>query len=269
MDLGNLDTRKYFFGAGAFLAILFAVLQPAGSAEAGLHVRLLQWILQVGIPLGLLIAVHLGLSHWSLFDRQNPWLKLTISGILGSLLFSPIALVLDFVFAVDSWQAIGNFTDLLALWMDESLGVVPPVTIAWLGLNAPRILGLNFSQPASSRAAVATSQPASGDSAASTAFLDLLPPRIGQDIIYIMSELHYLRVVTSKGYALVLYNLRDAIAELPRDKGFQPHRSYWVVSDHVQRLVTRDSKTWLHMNDGSHVPVSRRRLAEVRKQVGT
>jgi hypothetical protein len=269
MDFRNLDTRKYFFGAGAFLTILFAVLQPAGSAEAGLHVRLLQWALQVGIPLGLLIVVHLGLSHSTLFDRLNPWLKLTISGVLGSLLFSPIALALDFLFEVDSWQETGNIADLLAFLIDEALGVVPPVTIAWLGLNAPRILGLNFSQPASDRATVATTRPASGDGAASSAFLKLLPPRIGQDIVYIMSELHYLRVVTTKGYALVLYNLRDAVAELPHDKGFQPHRSYWVVYDHVQRLVTRNGKAWLDMNEGSHVPVSRRRLAEVRKQVGS
>jgi DNA-binding LytR/AlgR family response regulator len=99
-------------------------------------------------------------------------------------------------------------------------------------------------------------------------FLSQLPASIGLDIICLMAELHYLRVVTSKGQSLVLYNLRDAIAELSPETGIQTHRSYWAAYDHVVKRVTRDGRTFLVMDDGSEVPVSRRRAPAVKKAIG-
>jgi len=47
-------------------------------------------------------------------------------------------------------------------------------------------------------------------------FLSVVSQEIGWDIIYVKSELHYVRVVTSKGERLVLFNLKDAIDDLEK-----------------------------------------------------
>jgi hypothetical protein len=262
MNLRDVGTRNYFLAVGTFLAVLFTVLAPEGSTDLGLAARLLQWTAQVAIPLILLIAAHLALSRSGTFDRWNPWLKLTISGIVGSLLFAPLALTLDFVFGIDDWHKVAAPAQLLMLLADEILGVVLPVTLVWIGINAPRVLGLDFSQP--SPASQAQRQEGAQYRAPASALLKLLPGDLGADIVFMKSELHYLRVVTTQGSALVLYNLRDAIEELPPDAGMQPHRSYWVALKHLERLARRDGKPYLRLRDGSQIPVSRRRLSEAR-----
>jgi len=272
MHLQDLGTRNYFVAVGGFLAVLFALLGPEGSTDLGLVARLLQWLAQVAIPLTLLIATHLLLSRSSTFDRQNPWLKLTLSGLLGSLLFAPFALALDFLFGIDDWNQVATTTQLMALLADETLGVLFPVTLVWLGINAPRVVGLDFSQadPASARPAdnADPGEPAPDPAARpASGFLSLLPKEVGTDLVYLMSELHYLRVVTTNGSTLVLYNLRDAVAELPPEAGLQPHRSYWVATRHLCGLIKHRGKAYLQLSDDSRIPVSRRRLHEVRERV--
>lgn len=268
MNLRELETRRYFLAVGIFLAVLFALLGPEGSTELGPALRLLQWAAQVGIPLVLLITSHLALSRLSAFDRLNPWLKLSISGVVGSLLFAPCALALDFLFGVDDWRAVRGPGELGPLLAGEALAVLFPVTLVWVGINAPRVLGLDFSQ---SRIGSGGNEPpaAAPTPAASPAspFLGALPSGLGRDIIYIMSELHYLRVVTTHGSTLVLYNLRDAIDELPAASGLQPHRSYWIALSHLVGLSRREGRPYLKMSDGTLVPVSRRRLNEVRSML--
>jgi hypothetical protein len=267
MNIYDLDTRKYFLAVGAFLAVLFALMGPEGTTDLGLLARLLQWIAQVAIPLLLLIGSHLLLSRISSFDRLNPWIKLTISGVVGSLLFAPIALSLDFIFGIDDWNQVQTTNQLLMLLLDEILGVLFPVTLVWIGINAPRVLGLDFSRSTENSADMLRQQPADEGLQAKDGFLNLLPGRIGTDVLYLMSELHYLRVVTTRGSALVLYNLSDAVSELAPNSGLQPHRSYWVALKHVNRLLKREGKNCLELSNGSQVPISRRRLSDVKAKI--
>ena len=274
MNFGGIDTRKYFITIGLFLALLFTVLGPRGSADGTWLFRLLQWSLQVAVPMAMLIATHLLLSKSTLFDRLNPWVKLTLSGLIGGLLFTPVALMLDFLLGVDQWRGFDDSDRILSLLREEIAGVVPPVVLVWVGMNAPRVLGLNFSLQeklskgegpvVTTKAAESTSREAADDQ---RGFLSRLPASIGQDIVCLMAELHYLRVVTSKGQSLVLYNLRDAIAELSPEAGIQTHRSYWAAFDHVVKRITSDGQTRLVMDDGSEVPVSRRRAPAVKKAI--
>jgi DNA-binding LytR/AlgR family response regulator len=89
---------------------------------------------------------------------------------------------------------------------------------------------------------------------------------LGEDVVYLMSELHYLRVVTTRGSALILYTLRDAILELSHTDGLQPHRSYWVASAHVRGLHRRGNAWRLELDCGELVPVSRRKQSEIRSR---
>jgi len=84
-------------------------------------------------------------------------------------------------------------------------------------------------------------------------------------------------VVTTTGRALILYRLRDAIAELAEQAehagrsdchGLQCHRSFWVAGKHVIRLRKQGREGILEMSNGRLVPVSRRYLSAVQHAVG-
>lgn len=273
MDLTGIDTRRYFTAVTLFLALLFTVVGAEGATDRSSILQFAQWLLQVGVPLLILIGVHLMLSSFKTFDRLNPWFKLTASGLIGGLVFSPVALALDFLFGVDPWPGMDAVDQLSSLVLKEVAGILPPVLLVWLGINAPRVLGLNFGRvgdlPTASGGPRAGEEmsPAPAEVDSETGFLNQVPAWVGRDIVYLMAELHYLRIVTTRGQRLVLYNLRDAIDELTPDSGIQTHRSYWASFAHAKRLVKRDGKVFLLMDDGHEVPVSRRQVSRVRKEI--
>jgi hypothetical protein len=98
--------------------------------------------------------------------------------------------------------------------------------------------------------------------------LDRLPLAIGRQLVSITSDLHYLQVVTRRGRATVLGSLSEAEAELGA-RGLRIHRSHWVALDAVRRL-RRGAQGWrCELHDGRSMPVSRRRAAEIKLQLGT
>jgi hypothetical protein len=98
-------------------------------------------------------------------------------------------------------------------------------------------------------------------------FLALLPPAIGDDVIWIRADLHYLHVKTRRGQATVLGGLAAAEAALGV-RGLRVHRSHWVALAHVRR-ISRGAYGWAcRLSDGTRVPISRRRTGEVRRLLG-
>ena len=98
-------------------------------------------------------------------------------------------------------------------------------------------------------------------------FLALLPPAIGEDLISIQADLHYLQIRTTRGRAMVLASLSTAEQALSA-RGLRVHRSHWVALAHVRRLVRSANGTSLQLSDGSKIPVSRRRASEVQARLG-
>lgn len=94
-------------------------------------------------------------------------------------------------------------------------------------------------------------------------FLDRLPENIGHDLVYLHVNGHYVNAVTTRGSAVMLMRLADAIAELD-DMGTQVHRSYWVAHRHVTAILRRDERTLVRVTGGHELPVSRTYLTAVR-----
>ena len=143
---------------------------------------------------------------------------------------------------------------------DEFVGVVPPVVLCWLAINAPWVLGYRLSNADGHSGHLGANTPAQGFE---PRFFELLPKASREELLYLQAELHYIAVVTAHGRTLILYNLRDAIADLGDTPGIQPHRSYWVAADQVKGLRRRGRQGVLQMSNGDDVPVSRRSLAAV------
>lgn len=92
---------------------------------------------------------------------------------------------------------------------------------------------------------------------ASATFLKRIPVELGNDLISLNAQDHYLKVTTTKGSEMILMRLTDACEELSEFEGMQVHRSWWVATAHVQALEREAGKGTLSLSDGQKVPVSR------------
>ena len=259
MDFRSVSSRHYFLCAGVFLALIFTVIKPGFVGDAGFFTSLLFWSLHVGLLFPLLILVHAGLQSTPAFRRLNAWVLTGLAGALSAILFVPFALLFDHLFAFDDWARINTTADVLRLTLHEAAALILPVSICWVAINAPRILQMNF------RIDV---EPAADDTSAApdrNRLLALIPKSIGTDVIYVASELHYLRVMTVLGDALVLYSLQNAVEDLSADyDGIQTHRSYWVNKRHVEKLVGKSGDRRILTRQGHLVPISRRQYRAVK-----
>ena len=251
-EIGGLTPTRYFFPIAIVLGLLFAMI----STEQAHSIWLIfvQWQLQTVIPMALLICAHILLLRIAWFAVLNPWLTLALSGVLGSSLFAPVALTIDLW--LDPSVTPSRFeVELLQEWVS----VVPPITVCWIALNAPWLLGYRLEKAAP--AALASNE--SPEDMPTPDFMTLVPPQDRGSLVMLKAELHYLQVVTDRGSALILYNLTDAIAQLPSGLGLSVHRSYWVAHDAIERLEKRGRQGELLLRNGQQVPVSRNRMAEV------
>lgn len=96
------------------------------------------------------------------------------------------------------------------------------------------------------------------------ALLSRLPNRLGEEIVALEAEDHYLRVHTVLGSDLVLMRLSDAVAALEPDLGLQVHRSWWVAQDAICEIMRSEQRSHLKLRNGLLVPVGRTYSAAVR-----
>ncbi len=252
-DIGDLTPTKYFFSIAIVLGLLFAMI--SGDSDKPIIFVFLQWQLQTIVPMALLIGMHILLLKNQRFTRLNPWIALLISGVLATTVFSPIALT------IDSWLEPTNHSkSYLIELFDEWCGVTPPITICWIALNVPWLLGYRLEKNDIEEKQSTTSNLTEQQVLSTPDFMALLPPEKQGKLIFLKSELHYLQVVTDKGNSLILYNLSDAISQLSPESGMSVHRSYWVAFDAIQELTKKGRQGTLILKNSQKIPVSRGKL---------
>ena len=96
--------------------------------------------------------------------------------------------------------------------------------------------------------------------------LSRLPNRLGEEIVALEAEDHYLRVHTTLGSDLVLMRLSDAVAAIEPDFGLQVHRSWWVAHDAICEIIKSKQRSHLKLRSGLVVPVGRTYSAAVRSR---
>lgn len=244
LDIGDVSPWRYFGGAGLAIGLVLGLSMPDSPDQPGWLVTGL-WVIQSLVTIGLLLLMQQFVQRIRLPGRQHPVWQLTVSGLLTSLLLAPPLLYVDIVTGQNPAPATTG--ELLWSLLDELTGMGPPVILAWLAMNAPFILGLRLTVP--DRPPVTATAPAP--------FMQLLSADRRGELISLQAELHYLKVNTDQGSSLILYNLKDAIDELPADMGIQCHRSHWVALNAVERFRKTGRQGQLLMTDGGQVPVSR------------
>lgn len=74
----------------------------------------------------------------------------------------------------------------------------------------------------------------------------------------------YVEVVTDQGLTLLRMTLRDAVALVPKDKGWLCHRSLWIRRDEVMALSYQRGQAQITDRDGQLWPISRASVPEIR-----
>jgi hypothetical protein len=265
----------FYVGVPLLTALLFA-LNQAGMA------RLLPK------PLSFPYWVGLSLPLWALLDlcsravaimlrrfQPRPWLVLLLGSLAAMAIFSPYVIVY-----------VGLFSAMLPA--GESYTVNTPFPEAFLDLRRFLtfsglpiywvVVALAFSHsfgfPSYLRVP-SKSSPGAGDppfqpesplppADPATGFRALVPRHLGQELVALQAEDHYVRVVTDKGSALIRYRFSDALHEVRNVEGVQVHRSHWVALRAINRVRSEGKGYTLCLHNGSEVPVSRSNLGVLR-----
>ena len=238
--------------ASIFLALVFTTLDPEPSMGLSVLPRFLFWLAHVLILLALLHAAQTGLQRIPAFKALRAWVQVCVSGTAGTLLFTPVALLLEYLFVVDA--ALHDSGEPLAYALVSEFGAVLPGSIlVWFCLKAARLLRLPD----------LTARGKSDPPDLLTQFWSKIPASLGCDLVALTAELHYLRVRTTKGETLILYPFGRAVEELG-DKGYRIHRSHWIAVDHLNCVERKGDRYFCRADTGLFLPVSRSYLRTVR-----
>jgi len=222
---------------GAVIAVL-GISGPFGTLESlRFGPRLAYWAVTAVLTLasGWLVSQWLTLA----LERRGaaPWLQ----GLVASL---AVALLVAAEMALLNAAAFGQWPLTSADLRDLGLSTMP---IAVLITGA--ILWGHVPAPATAAPAVETPRP--------PRLLNRLPLEKRGALVSLSVQDHYVEIVTTRGRALVLLRLADAIAEAEGCPGLQVHRSHWVSLAQVQAARREGARGLLVLSDGRQIPVSR------------
>lgn len=250
------------------IAVILAIIGPFGSfvVESGPE-RLAYWLrtglaayalYRPGITVGARLALRLG------FAEGAGWIAAVL--VLGA----PLSLYLWY-FGPDimpdrPWPGIEAFMD--TYWQVLSLSG-PAMAVLWLSA-APKAEQTGAAPAAAPAASVTGDAPGPSEPPARPRLGPLLserlPPRLGDDVIALQMEDHYVRVHTTRGDALILMRMADAVADLAQVDGLRVHRSWWAARHAVVAVERQGRSATLRLSNGLAVPVARDRLPQLRER---
>jgi hypothetical protein len=245
---------------GVTLSLALWSLTPAAADGIEGARALLFWSLHVLVLLPLFYGAQ-AIVLWLPFQKRLvPVLSLVLSGIVGSIMFTPFAMAIDAFFGAPN--DVADAGPLLVRAFGEFLNFAVPVTLIWILINTRQLSRLSVARlkasPVKDRPELAADE---------MEFWSQVPAALGYDLVALSAEQHYVRVHTVKGDTLILFAFRRAIAAVARFEGMQIHRSHWVRLSHVADLsgTTRDLRC--RLSTGEVLPVSRGNAAVLRERL--
>lgn len=228
--------RVPFAGFAMALAVLvLTVSGPFGTIDQlGLGMRALYWGCVVPLTYGAGV-----LMHNLVFDRLRPddpiGLRIAITAVITGLVISAVVIALN-------WLFFG-----LTPGVHAGQGQILTSIFAVACAISAGLLAYHKTRPAD------TVQPITR----TPALLDRIPLDKRGPLISLSVADHYVEITTTKGAALLLMRLSDAIRETEGTTGMQIHRSHWVALDQIARAERRGDKAALFLRDGRELPASR------------
>lgn len=253
----------YLFVSGMALAVGIALLDPSASRGLNFVERLAFWLSHTALAIVILESAQIFLGRFRLFAALPPLLLVVLGALLGAPMFSVVSLFL--LESLLHFPALEIGGDSITRWefLEEIRSSSGQVLLFWILLNTPRLLIISVEQRL--RGNLGHGNDCSEDDANKLPiinqdlpeFLRKLPRSLGTDIVALTAELHYLRVYTSLGDALILMSFSRAVQALAGIPGVVVHRSHWVANEHVVQVKTKGNRTFCLLSTGLSLPVSR------------
>lgn len=236
------------------IGMVLAFIGPFGTFELPLGKRLLYWVALVLIGFPLFRGSGTA-ARWLADASQIPPLvgRLIAIGI-ASIPMTAIVAILFFRLTPDrlvDWNGVGLLY--LQVWILAAL--ITGITQLLFRDTPPYALpeddGLDTT-PETATLETGANPLAGNDDGVK---LDL-PIGFGP-VLALKSEDHYVRVFGEGRSTLLLIRLRDAIALMSADTGFQVHRSWWIAYAAIAHVEREGRAVSITLKDGTIVPVSR------------
>lgn len=290
----RLSITGRFLLAVLAIAALFTIAGAEPARHMPLPAAFAFWALSVGAGLALAVAATAALARWPGVRRPPRWQVVGLGGVIGLLLYAPLSLGIEGAYpaigpqeADDGWvdrlESAGGLGALAA----ELLQAGPLYLLTWALLNVapattaaqsvsvaappavPESPGMIDPPRAVARTPTETAVPDPSPAPPCCAAEALgWPAALGDEVLSVSADLHYLHVRTTLGRATVLGSLAAVEAHFG-GSGLRIHRSHWVARRAICR-VARGSGGWrCELQDGQRLPISRRRVAEVRALLGS
>ncbi|WP_428541858.1 LytTR family DNA-binding domain-containing protein [Profundibacter sp.] len=223
--------------------LAFAYLGPFSTSDMSFGTRLLYWGLDIGIGWILVLAFLTLFVRNPAMDEWPSFIRIGLAVLAATL---PI-----------------SYTVVQIEWLIRGNGLGPQIVVRVFFVCA--LIGGIISLRIQSRLGVATPAPQTP----AQDFFKRLPFELGTDLISLSMQDHYVEATTTKGSALILMRLSDAISELPDASGVQIHRSHWAAINAMRRTKRDNGKLLLELSDGRSLPVSRTYAATVKAVLNT
>ncbi|WP_282604225.1 LytTR family DNA-binding domain-containing protein [Pelagibius sp. Alg239-R121] len=205
----------------------------------------------------ILFAAALFLAGLAVFQRLGlpALLPAVASTLLLPVLFAPVSLLLDYGFGKPDEELVAALHP-VKIYISEVMAVAPvALTVA---LVVVFILA---------RAAPVHDGHTEATRPSLKSLIDTVPLSLGDDIIRMHAQDHYVELVTTNGSVLLTEQFGDCVERLTQLGGVQCHRSHWISLDHVRDLARSGSAYLCTMSNGDQVPVSRRRYSELKARL--
>ncbi|MDG2243728.1 MAG: LytTR family DNA-binding domain-containing protein [Rhodospirillaceae bacterium] len=204
-------------------------------------------------------SLHHAMATWSI----HPVFAL-ISGIIAALFFSYFVILVYINAVADIYPSLAKLINADGSVLTD--GLIDYVTRPSTLIPVPLWLGANYVYEAISKDVLffpslrEKSEPASSQKApnlTTSPFFTKLKRELGQNILALEAQEHYVRVYTDKGDSLVLYRFGDAVQEVALSfNGLRVHRSYWIAKAAVSEIYPAKSSYRLKLSNDLEVPVS-------------
>ena len=235
-----------FCAAAVFCGVIIAGFKPAATAEVPFILAVAHWVLHIVFAMLIVTGVA---SIAVLLGMRLIW------AVVLAILFMPVVLTpLSLAIEASMAYILGSQDQELDSFLEE-LGrlAVPAIGLtSLLALFAFKAAAYVANQRARILARFAI------EPKLRSAFSDI-PHHLGDDLISVSANDHYVHVRTANGTVMLSRNFSDCLEKLEPFMGLQVHRSHWVRSKHVVQIKAKGSSYLCILSDGNTIPVSRRR----------
>ncbi|MBY5931441.1 LytTR family transcriptional regulator [Tateyamaria omphalii] len=256
---GDLSWRQLAQHCLAFAVVgglVITSFDPSVTSGMPFWAAVLHWVTHLFLAAVLLMGTA---TLVALSGLRMPW-PLVVAICFLPLLLAPFSMALDVLLGEKPDDSLIN-AGFSRRYVEELLNVAPPS----LGLSAiMAVFAYRAAEMAKQQRHAILSRLAPEPALRSAI---PVPHSLGDDLVRIEAQDHYVSVVTTEGTATMKLALSDCVEALKEFRGMQCHRSHWVRFRHIKRVKRVGSAYACVLENGTEVPVSRRRHAQLKKRL--